>query len=71
VLARLDTKQQAIIMGHAVPMPVVLKTRAYDSDFYAAVTGGLPIRPNGGGDAAPSSDLKRTMGTGGKERRIR
>ncbi|MCL4253464.1 MAG: ATP-binding protein, partial [Anaerolineae bacterium] len=30
VLARLDTKQQAIIMGHAVPMPVVIKNRAYD-----------------------------------------
>lgn len=39
VLARLDTKQQAIIMGHAVPMPVVIKSRAYDEDFYAAVTG--------------------------------
>ncbi len=34
VLARLDTKQQAIIMGHAVPMPVVVKTRGYDTDFY-------------------------------------
>ncbi len=37
VLARLDTKQQAIIMGHAVPMPVVVKTRAYDADFYASI----------------------------------
>ena len=37
VLARLDTKQQAIIMGHAVPMPVVVRTRAYDADFYASV----------------------------------
>lgn len=37
VLARLDTKQQAIIMGHAVPMPVVVKTRAYDAEFYASV----------------------------------
>lgn len=35
VLARLDTRQQALIMGHAVPMPVVVKTRAYDTDFYA------------------------------------
>jgi len=34
VLARLDTRQQAIIMGHAVPMPVVVKTRAYDTEFY-------------------------------------
>ncbi|MBW4437722.1 MAG: ATP-binding protein [Pleurocapsa minor GSE-CHR-MK-17-07R] len=34
VLARLDTKQQAIIMGHAVPMPVVIKTREYGQQFY-------------------------------------
>jgi DNA helicase HerA-like ATPase len=37
VLARLDTRQQAIIMGHAVPMPVVVKTRAYDMEFYKAI----------------------------------
>ncbi|MCB0196953.1 MAG: ATP-binding protein, partial [Anaerolineae bacterium] len=37
VLARLDTKQQALIMGHAVPMPVVIQTRSYDADFYAAM----------------------------------
>jgi DNA helicase HerA-like ATPase len=37
VLARLDTKQQAIIMGHAVPMPVVIKTRNYDPAFFAAM----------------------------------
>lgn len=37
VLARLDTKQQALIMGHAVPMPVVIQTRTYDQTFYAAV----------------------------------
>lgn len=39
VLARLDTKQQALIMGHAVPMPVVVKTRAYDTTFYQQVAG--------------------------------
>lgn len=37
VLARLDTKQQAIIMGHAVPMPVVVRTRDYDTEFYNAL----------------------------------
>ena len=37
ILARLDTKQQALIMGHAVPMPVVIQTRTYDTDFYAAM----------------------------------
>jgi uncharacterized protein len=41
ILARLDTKQQAIIMGHAVPMPVVIKSRAYDQDFYKAMVGGV------------------------------
>jgi hypothetical protein len=29
VLAKLETKQQALIFGHAVPMPVVVRTRDY------------------------------------------
>ena len=37
VLARLDTQQQALILGHAVPMPVVIKTREYGPELYAAV----------------------------------
>ncbi len=38
VLARLDTRQQALIMGHAVPMPVVVHTRTYGTPkFYAAM----------------------------------
>ena len=32
VLASLETKQQALIFGHAVPMPVVIKTRNYDDE---------------------------------------
>ena len=31
VLARLESKQQALIFGHAVPMPVVIKIRDYGS----------------------------------------
>jgi hypothetical protein len=38
VLARLDTRQQAIILGHAVPMPVVVRTRTYDAEFYRSIT---------------------------------
>ena len=34
VLASLDSKQQALVIGHAVPMPVVIKTREYGPDFY-------------------------------------
>lgn len=37
VLSKLDSKQQALILGHAVPMPVVIRTRAYDEQFYAEV----------------------------------
>ncbi len=38
VLASLDTKQQALILGHAVPMPVVVKTREYDERFYKEIS---------------------------------
>ncbi|HLH81380.1 MAG TPA: ATP-binding protein [Chthonomonas sp.] len=34
VLASLETRQQALIFGHAVPMPVVVRTRTYDDDAF-------------------------------------
>lgn len=37
VLSKLDSKQQALILGHAVPMPVVVRTRPYDQKFYAEI----------------------------------
>ncbi len=37
ILATLDTKKQALVMGHAVPMPVVVKTREYDDAFYQSM----------------------------------
>jgi uncharacterized protein len=37
VLAQLDPKQQALVLGYAVPMPVVVKTRPFDADFYRAI----------------------------------
>ncbi|WP_041639620.1 ATP-binding protein [Trichormus azollae] len=37
VLAKLDSKQQALVLGHAVPMPVVVRTRPYDSAFYREI----------------------------------
>lgn len=58
VLARLETKQQAIIMGHAVPMPVVIKPRTYDDAFYRAVM-------NGANDADAG---RRSLGSGGRRR---
>jgi hypothetical protein len=37
VLSTLDSRQQAMVLGHAVPMPVVVRTRAYDETFYKAM----------------------------------
>jgi hypothetical protein len=37
VLSTLDTRQQAMVLGHAVPMPVVVRTRSYDEAFYRAM----------------------------------
>ena len=55
VLARLDSRQQALVFGHAVPMPVVVRPRDYDASFYAAMAGGpadgsaLPAAATAGG----------------------
>ena len=41
VLARLESKQQALIFGHALPMPVVVQTREYgSSESYAQLSRG-------------------------------
>jgi len=38
VLAKLDTRQQALILGHAVPMPVVVRTRdTTTAEYYASL----------------------------------
>jgi DNA helicase HerA-like ATPase len=63
VLARLDTKQQALIMGHAVPMPVVVKTRAYDMAFYQEVAGfsETPSTPENGAARRLAGSGKRRI----------
>jgi DNA helicase HerA-like ATPase len=40
VLSRLAPKQQALIFGHAVPMPVAFQPVPYDTKFYARFTPG-------------------------------
>ena len=37
MLESLDTKQQVLLIGHAVPMPIQIRTRKYDNEFYRAV----------------------------------
>jgi uncharacterized protein len=39
VLASLDSKQQALALGHAFPMPVVVRTRSYDQKFFGEMRG--------------------------------
>jgi hypothetical protein len=37
-LETLDSKKQALLMGHALTMPVVVQTREYDEQFYRAMS---------------------------------
>jgi DNA helicase HerA-like ATPase len=37
LLATLDSKQEVMLMGHAVPMEVVLRVRTFDTNFYNAL----------------------------------
>jgi DNA helicase HerA-like ATPase len=37
VLASLDSKKQALLLGHAIAMPIVIETREYDEAFFAAM----------------------------------
>jgi len=38
ILASLDSKKQALLLGHALTMPVVVQTREYDEAFYRAMS---------------------------------
>ncbi len=57
VLATLESKQQALVLGHAVPMPVVVQTRPYDEDFFAALRDGAPARTTPAAVQAETDDL--------------
>jgi len=37
ILSSLDSKKQALLLGHAMTMPVVVQTRDYDESFYRAM----------------------------------
>ena len=37
ILTTLDSKKQALLLGHALTMPVVIQTREYDEEFYKAM----------------------------------
>lgn len=37
ILASVESRQQALLLGHAVPMPILIRTRSYDQAFFDAV----------------------------------
>lgn len=53
VLATLESREQAMLFGHALPMPVVIQARKYDEAFYAAV------KPFGGDPVAAAAQRER------------
>jgi len=62
VLARLEPKQQALIYGHALPMPVVISTRDYGSEAsYALLVNRASGRDAEDGTETPEERLKREI----------
>ena len=60
VLSRLESTQQALIFGHAVPMPVVVHTREYGSaQSYAEL--GRAARRRDGGDTPSERPLEAEL----------
>ncbi len=43
ILATIDAKQQALLLGHATPMPMLIRSRTYDQTFFDAVGEGKSV----------------------------
>lgn len=56
VLSQLDPKQQALVLGYAVPMPVVIRTRSFDTAFYKELSSQI--------DENPDRAIARLFGSG-------
>ena len=61
VLSRLESTQQAMIFGHAVPMPVVVHTREYGSTQSYEELGRASRRRGGNGAASPENTLEEEI----------
>ena len=62
VLARLEPKQQALIYGHALPMPVVISTREYGSEAsYALLVNRASGKDDEDGSETPEERLEREI----------
>lgn len=64
VLATLDSRQQCLLLGHAVPMPVVVRTRPYDEAFYAAMGIGMQMHTSQQGSTTglPAASIEDLFG---------
>jgi uncharacterized protein len=61
VLARLESKQQALIFGHALPMPVVVRTREYGSNESYSQLGRGPTNRTRRAMETPQERLEREI----------
>jgi uncharacterized protein len=46
MLARLQPKEEVLMLGWGVPMPIVVRSRRYDDDFWEALVGKTVKRSN-------------------------
>ena len=61
ILASLDSKQQALLLGHAVPMPITIRTRDYGDELFAAVR--EKAGRGGAGPDASAAEMQEAMGS--------
>ena len=61
VLSRLESTQQALVFGHAVPMPVVVHTREYGSAQSYAELAQRPAKTGGNGPHRPLEEEIRDL----------
>ncbi|MCS7224911.1 MAG: ATP-binding protein, partial [Armatimonadetes bacterium] len=60
VLASLESRRQALIVGHGVPMSVLIAVRPYNSEFYDWLDQCRPLALNSG-DGAEAVDISRRL----------
>ena len=60
LLTTLDSKQEVMVMGHAVPMEVVMRVRSFDAEFYRSLQSGSSPVARSVGENLVKSDRART-----------
>jgi hypothetical protein len=56
MLARLQEKEEVLLLGWGVKMPIPVRSRRYDQEFYDEMRGRKKREPQGGGSALPVID---------------